>query len=151
MARGVRCKTLCLLLFVFVFVTSCAGSALRAKKDLIGLSRSDLIACAGIPDGAMTLKDEEVLEWKQEQPTQGSFSIKTPFSFEIDLGPNGLCHVVARLRLGFVIQIAYTGPSTTILGPYHACWSLVSACVNWRDALKLDVSRNQGTMFPQRR
>lgn len=87
------------------------------------MARSDLIACAGVPDRRETLPDGEVLEWRQDQQVQG------PLSLELDLGGHGTCHFVARLQGDRVTQVEYTGSSGTMLvGPYSACRPLVLAC-----------------------
>ena len=119
-------KTACFGLFLFT--SACSGLPLRAKHDLIGMPRSDLIACAGVPDNATALSDGEVLQWRQDQQVQGPFTIKGPLSLELDLSGHGTCHLVARLRQGRVTQVEYTGPSGTLLGPYSACRPLVLAC-----------------------
>lgn len=114
----------CLLLFL----TSCSSIPVQAKHDLIGMPRSALIACAGVPDNVAALDDGEVLQWRQDQAVQGPFTIKGPFGLEVDLSGHGTCHVVARLHEGRVAQVEYTGPSSTLLGPYSACRPLVAAC-----------------------
>lgn len=109
-------------------LSACANVPLQAKHDLVGMARSDLIACAGVPDNAATLPDGEVLQWRQDQQVQGPFTLKGPMSLELDLSGHGTCHFVARLRQGRVTQVEYTGPSGTLLGPYSACRPLVLAC-----------------------
>lgn len=109
-------------------LSACANVPLQAKRDLVGMARSDLIACAGVPDNAATLPDGEVLQWRQDQQVQGPFTIKGLMSLELDLSGHGTCHFVARLRQGRVTQVEYTGPSGTLLGPYSACRPLVLAC-----------------------
>ncbi|WP_244896436.1 hypothetical protein [Acetobacter fabarum] len=117
---------------IFLFTSACSGVPLRAKHDLIGMSRSDLIACAGVPDNAATLPDGEVLQWRQDQQVQGPLTLKGPFSLELDLSGHGTCHFVARVKNGRITQIEYTGPSDTLLGRYAACAPMVQACENWR-------------------
>ena len=109
-------------------LSSCTNLPVRAKHDLVGMSRSDLIACAGVPDNREALQDGEVLQWRQDQQVQGPFTLKGPMSLELDLSGHGTCHFVARLRQGRVAQVEYTGPSGTLLGPYSACRPLVLAC-----------------------
>lgn len=120
-------KTACFGLFLLT--SACSGLPLRAKHDLIGMPRSDLIACAGVPDNAVTLPDGEVLQWRQDQAVQGPLTFKGPFSLELDLSGHGTCHFVARVRNNRVAQVEYTGPSDTLLGRYAACAPLVRACV----------------------
>ncbi|WP_086639345.1 hypothetical protein [Acetobacter okinawensis] len=123
-------KTACLGLFLLT--SACSGLPLRAKHDLIGMPRSDLIACAGVPDNVAALPDGEVLQWRQDQQVQGPLTLKGPFSLELDLSGHGTCHFVARVRNDRVAQIEYTGPSDTLLGRYAACAPMVQACENWR-------------------
>lgn len=111
-----------------LLLAACAGSPEHARSALIGMDRSDLIACAGVPDMREALPDGEVLEWRQDQQVQGPFTIKAPFSIELDVSGHGTCHFVARLREGRVSQVEYTGPSSTLMGPYSACQPLVLAC-----------------------
>lgn len=115
-------------LLAAILLSACSNLPTRAKLDLIGMGRADLIACAGVPDNREGLPDGEVLEWRQDQQVQGPLTIKTPLSFEMDLGGHGTCHMVARIRSGRVAQVEYTGPSATLAGPYAACRSLVLAC-----------------------
>ncbi|WP_215755439.1 hypothetical protein [Acetobacter sp. P5B1] len=115
-------------LLAAILLSACSSLPTRAKHDLIGMGRADLIACAGVPDNREPLPDGEVLEWRQDQQVQGPLTIKTPLSFEMDLGGHGTCHMVARLKTGRVSQVEYTGPSATLAGPYAACRSLVLAC-----------------------
>lgn len=112
-------------------LSACAGVPLRAKHDLVGMGRSDLVACAGVPDNVALLPDGEVLQWRQDQQVQGPFTLKGPMSLELDLSGHGTCHMVIRLRQSRVVQVEYTGPSGTLLGPYAACRPLVLACEQW--------------------
>ena len=111
-----------------LLLAACASLPDRARHDLVGMPRSDLIACAGVPDNRETLPDGEVLQWRQDQQVQGPLTLKGPFSLELDLSGHGTCHFVARVRNGHVKQVEYTGPSDTLLGRYAACVPLVRAC-----------------------
>ncbi|MBB6457921.1 MULTISPECIES: hypothetical protein [Acetobacter] len=109
-------------------LSSCANVPLQAKRDLVGMARSDLIACAGVPDNTAALPDGEVLQWRQDQQVQGPFTLKGPMSLELDLSGHGTCHLVVRLQQERVAQVEYTGPSGTLMGPYSACRPLVLSC-----------------------
>ncbi|MCG4256956.1 hypothetical protein [Acetobacter senegalensis] len=115
-------------LLMILLLSACSTVPTRARHDLIGLPRAELIACAGVPDNRELLPDGEVLEWRQDAQVEGPLNIKTPFSLELDIGGRGTCHLVARLQAGQVAQIEYTGPSATLTGPYAACRPLVLAC-----------------------
>lgn len=109
--------------------TACSTIPNRARHELVGLTRADLVSCAGIPDQDEIRDGQEVLVWRQDQPVQGPLDLKTPFSFELSLGGHGTCHVVATLRSGFVHRIAYSGPSATLQGPNAACGPVVRGCM----------------------
>lgn len=115
-------------LMLVLLLAACVGLPDRARHDLVGMPRSELIACAGVPDNREPLPDGEVLQWRQDQAVQGPLTVKGPFSLELDLSGHGTCHLVARIRNGRVAQIEYTGPSDTLLGRYAACAPLVRAC-----------------------
>ena len=100
---------------------------------MIGMPRSDLISCAGVPDKAVTLPDREVLQFEQNQQVQGPLDIKGPMSLELSLGGKGTCHAVVTLREGVVSGVGYTGPSGTLLGPYAACVPILSGCISQRE------------------
>ena len=110
---------------------SCSGIATQAKTDLIGMPRSDLISCAGVPDKSVLLPDREVLQFEQNQQVQGPLDIKGPMSLELSLGGKGTCHAVVTLRAGVVSGVGYTGPSGTLLGPYAACVPILRGCLRY--------------------
>ena len=115
-------------LLAALLLTACSATPLKARHDLIGLKREDLIACAGVPDSRETLSDGEVFEYKQTQQVESPLNIKGPMSLELDLGGRGLCNAIFRLKDGKVSQLEYTGPSATLLGPWTACEPLIKAC-----------------------
>ena len=108
---------------------SCSGLATQARTELIGMQRSDLISCAGVPDKSVSLPDREVLQFEQNQQVQGPLDIKGPMSLELSLGGKGTCHAIVTLRRGVVSGVGYTGPSGTLLGPYAACVPILRGCV----------------------
>ena len=121
-----NCK---LLLPALIMLSSCSGMAAQARTELIGMPRSDLISCAGVPDKSVTLPDREVLQFEQNQQVQGPLDIKGPMSLELSLGGKGTCHAVVTLREGIVSGVGYTGPSSTLLGPYAACVPILKGCL----------------------
>ena len=118
-----------LLLPVMVLLSGCSSIATHARTELIGMTRSDLISCAGVPDKSVTLPDREVLQFEQNQQVQGPLDIKGPMSLELSLGGKGTCHAVVTLRRGVVSVVGYTGPSGTLLGPYAACVPILKGCL----------------------
>ncbi|BCI67862.1 hypothetical protein EDC15_10769 [Acetobacter aceti NBRC 14818] len=107
----------------------CTTIPTEAQHDLIGVSRSDLVACAGVPDQDETRDNQEVLVWKIEKSGSGSFSISAPFDISMTINTNGACHVIASVRDGKVARVAYTGPSSTWQGKDAACAPVLRACV----------------------
>lgn len=102
-----------------LFLSACSFVPTKARHDLIGMKREDLIACAGVPDSRELSGDQEVIEYKQTQQVESPLNIKGPMSLELDLGGHGLCNAVFRLKDGKVTQLEYTGPSATIAGPWR--------------------------------
>lgn len=117
---------------LLLLASACSSLPMRAQHDLIGMDRSDLIACAGVPDNVATLPDGEVLQWRQDQQVQGPLTFKGPFNLELDLSGHGTCHAIVQLRQRHVIKVEYTGPNDTLFGHYAACVPLIQACENSR-------------------
>lgn len=129
--KGIACHIGRFSMIVGLLGLQAACSTLpdRARHALVGLSRADLVSCAGIPDQDEIRDGQEVLVWRQDQPVQGPLDLKTPFSFELSLGGHGTCHVMATLRSGHVQKIVYSGPSATLEGPNAACGPVVRGCL----------------------
>lgn len=115
-------------IFLLCGLAACSSIPRKAQRDLIGLPKPALLACAGVPDRQAIIDGGEVLEYRQDQQVQGPFTIKGPFSLELDLSGHGTCHFIVSLKHGYVAQIEYTGPSSTLMGPYSACRPLVHSC-----------------------
>lgn len=109
-------------------LSACSLAPMHARRDLVGMDRDSLIACAGVPDATQKLNNGEVLEYKQSQAVESPLDIKGPMSLELDIGGRGLCNAVFKLQDGKVVQLEYTGPSGTLLGPWTACEPLIKAC-----------------------
>lgn len=114
-----------------LLLTNCHSVAHKARTDLIGLTRPELLSCAGVPDAAETRDGQEVLVWKQDQNVDGGVSISTPFLIGVSIAGRGTCHFVATLRDGKVSRVSYTGPSQTLYGPLAACEPLIRDCEHY--------------------
>ncbi len=97
------------------------------------MTRPAIVSCAGIPDREEYRDGQDVLVWKQDTQTQGAIDLKTPLSFELDLGGHATCHAIATLREGRVVSVAFTGPSATIQGPDGACRPILRGCLMGRN------------------
>lgn len=91
-------KTSLLLCVLCLGCGGCTTIPSEAQHDLIGVSRSDLVACAGVPDQDETRDDQEVLVWKIEKSGSGTFSISAPLDISMTINTNGACHVIASIR-----------------------------------------------------
>lgn len=110
-------------------LSACTTIPTRARHDMLGLSRADLVACAGVPDMQENRDGQEVLTYRQDQAVQGPFDLETPFSFELSVGGHGTCRATVALREGRVVRVTYSGPSATLAGRDGACAGVVRGCL----------------------
>ncbi|NHN88984.1 hypothetical protein [Acetobacter conturbans] len=122
----------CLCLFVLM-LAGCSTIPDRARHEMVGLTRPDLVACAGIPDQEETRDGQEVLVWKIEKTDGGSLSVSMPFDMSLTFSSSGSCHVIASLRGNKVMRLAYTGPARTWLGADAVCAPVLRACVQKKE------------------
>lgn len=123
-------------LLVLILLCGCVNAADRAQTGLIGMSRGDLMSCAGVPDKREELPDREILQYQQDKEVEGPLTVKGPFDLALSVGAKGTCHAVLTLRDGVVSRVGYTGPSGTLLGPYAACAPILKGCVKTETAVR---------------
>lgn len=111
-----------------IFLAGCSSVPMKARHDLLGISRKELLSCAGVPDTRENTDTGQIFEYKQTQQVESPLNLKGPMSLELDLGGKGLCNAIFRIENDKVAQIEYTGPSATLLGKWAACQPLVKAC-----------------------
>lgn len=116
-------------LFVVSLTCACTTIPTRARHDMLGLSRADLVACAGVPDMREERDGQEVLTYRQDQQVQGPLDLKGPLSLELSIGGHGTCRASVAIREGRVVRVTYSGPSATLEGRDGACAGVVRGCV----------------------
>ncbi|NHN93909.1 hypothetical protein GVI59_18655 [Acetobacter sicerae] len=116
-------------LFVVSLTCACTTIPTRARHDMLGLSRADLVACAGVPDMDEVRDGQEVLTYRQDQQVQGPLDLKGPLSLELSIGGHGTCRASVAVREGHVVRVTYSGPSATLEGRDGACAGVVRGCV----------------------
>lgn len=86
--------------------------ALQAQNDMVGLTRGDLLACAGAP--VSTIRDGELEVMR----------------YEVNFPGDGLaCTTNVTLREGAVANVSYSGPTSGgLLTPAQACAATVARC-----------------------
>lgn len=96
---------------------------------MLGLSRADVVACAGVPDMDEERDGQEVLTYRQDAPVQGPLDLKGPLSLELSIGGHGTCRASVAIRGGRVVRVTYSGPSATLEGRDGACAGVVRGCL----------------------
>ncbi|BCI67872.1 hypothetical protein AAJCM20276_24960 [Acetobacter aceti] len=56
---------------------------------------------------------------------QGPLDIKTPLTFELNIGGHGTCRTSVATREGRVVRVTYSGPSAALEGRDGACAGVV--------------------------
>jgi len=134
-----------LVLPLALAIAGCGRSASelagQAPARLTGMSKADLLACAGNPDRSRVSGGREILVYETvgsigEQDrvftdsTRTGSELSVPFASE--LGSN-FCEATFVLENGRVQSLTYRGPSTQRIGrAYGACYSLVQSCLRAR-------------------
>ena len=120
-----------------VLVAGCAAQVYRSREALIGMSATDLIACAGVPNQSMRNGPNEVLLQWDEKPAAGSAWLVLPTLFgTVRLGAPSECHFHARvLRDGTVAGVSFSGPS--IADDAGSCSGLIAECYVHPDSTRI--------------
>lgn len=121
---------------VFV-VTACASQSMRdsdaafiAQAELVGLSREQVIACAGKPDSSETKGDTERLTYSA---SSGETSLTVGGRGTLLENAPRSCKVVFGLRRGYVDGVEYVGSRTGgMLTPGEECLPIVRKCTGPR-------------------
>ena len=109
-------------------------SARKAQVEMVGMSRADLFACAGLPNRSQTIDGAEYDTFDfQPYTPDNSLSATLPLLGGISLGSGGTCHATAIMKDDKVSAINYAGDTGGILGHVAECVSILSHC---RDGAK---------------
>lgn len=118
-------KTIVVLLIILFTVAGCSNArrteraelAARAKTELIGLSKTELLTCAGVPVRSTTEGDQEFMSYGASSYGWGSS-----------------CVVTFVLKDGAVKTISYSGRTGRRSQNGEQCAYAVANCVATRDS-----------------
>jgi len=107
-------------------------TAHEAQISLVGLSSSDLQACAGVPDRAKTLPDgTEVLTYVLKNDASGGVDITLPIiGGGYTLGGSGSsCNANVRIADNRVRDVFYSGNNDRAIGTDGVCAPIMRGCL----------------------
>jgi len=111
--------------------------ASMAKKDMVGLSREDVLACMGPPRKKATEGGTDVWSYlsTDARGTHNGGKIKTSYyEHSSSSHDRNFCIVNVVLREGVVAKVHYLGPkASSFLNENDQCAYAVSACVEDRE------------------
>jgi hypothetical protein len=101
-----------------------ASAAKDAQSVLLGMSKSELIACAGIPNRSLKDGDVEYLEYTSSGTyTQTDSNSGASNTFDRD------CTGTFFMRDGVVTDLKYGGNTGGLLTEDHQCFYIVENCL----------------------
>ena len=121
------------LLLAGLSITGCdtidSHNARKAQEELVGMSRSDFYACAGLPNRSQELAGSEYDTYDYQPFTpDNSFSATLPLIGGIGIGSGGTCHATAIFKDDVLTTLNYAGDTGGILGHVADCISIVDHC-----------------------
>ena len=128
-------RILAALCFCLLF-TACAryeraAVAERAKTELIGLSKAELLACAGVPHRRYQEGDLEIFTYSASADSVG-VGVVTGASPQIAVGAmrRRYCEATFALRNNRVERVSYAGRTGGLLTKGEQCGFVVENCVS---------------------
>jgi hypothetical protein len=121
--------------FSAMSLTNCdtidSHTARQAQEQLVGMSRPEFFACAGLPNRTLPIDGQEYDTWDFQPFTpDNSFSATLPLIGGIAFGSGGSCHATAIFQNNRLMAINYAGDTGGILGHAAECVSIVNHCMN---------------------
>lgn len=122
-------------LVVFVVLVGCvtqrAQIAKQAKSDLIGISKADLLACAGAPVRSAKSDNMEVLTYVGGGDSRGSFGAysKKNWTTGSYSSRRRSCEVTFVLIDGLVSKVNYSGRTGGLITKGEQCAFVVENCM----------------------
>ena len=113
-----------LILTLYVFTSGCAVHkrmkvAETAKSELIGLSKTDILSCAGVPIRSEKVNDMEFLTYVSDATGIGFFHRSKRY-----------CEVTFTLRNGVVEKVSYSGNTGGRFTEDEQCAHVLKSCIN---------------------
>ncbi|MGV6875288.1 hypothetical protein ACUSIJ_21665 [Pseudochelatococcus sp. B33] len=119
-----------------------AEQALEGKSALLGMSKTQVRMCAGLPNKTVTDDGDEI--WSYERVVSGGTAISLPtlptnFAIPMSIpGPHfsqsniSYCHAQVRFVQGRVVEVAYAGATDILNARDAACGQVVRGCIGYR-------------------
>lgn len=131
------------LLAGLLALACCSALPERARRQLVGTSLPDLVACAGRPASQMRVGvDDWVLGWTPVTTATPSVSCAVPLLGDlvkptVSASASATCRMSARVRAGRVVSLHYLSTSSLPLGSEVACAPIVRDCMAHPDQTTL--------------
>lgn len=126
------------VLLCAALLCACTGPSTKMEDALLGKSRSDVVACAGVPDRDELHDGQEVLVWTQEAKGANSFSLTTPFNFALSVNMDGNCKVIVAVKKDRVWRVGFSGKAGGWRGEDSVCRLALRSCLRRRDPIAPD-------------
>ena len=117
------CAVLFAILGLFACVSGCAvhkrmKMAETAKSELVGLSKTDLLSCAGVPIRSEKINDMEFLTYVSDATGIGFFHRSKRY-----------CEVTFTLKDGVVEKVSYSGNTGGRFTKDEQCAYVIVSCI----------------------
>ena len=110
-----------------------SNDAARARSELIGLSKPELLQCAGVPN--RTMSDGNAFFMTYDNSQTGQSGITMPIiGGGINLVGDEYCRATFKLVDDRVASVSYAGNTGNILGSLAMCGFAVATCVHEHQA-----------------
>ncbi len=123
MPKSAKWVVFAMIIMLMVIQTGCACHkraklAQQARTDMIGMTKADLLSCAGVPVRSERLDNLEFLTYSAEGNTHGMFHRTRRY-----------CEVTFTLKDGRVEKIAYNGNTGCFFNKDEQCAYVLGSCV----------------------
>ena len=102
-----------------------------AKTEMIGMSKGELLSCAGVPDKAMSSNGTEFLSYRSGGET--SYSANTIYGYNATTFINSsyrFCDITITLKNDKVQRVSYSGKTGGFLTQGEQCAYVLENCVS---------------------
>lgn len=108
-----------------------------AQASMVGMSESDLVACAGPPDKTLAVNlHTSVYSYQYKPPTNAGFNLTLPLDLGgVNVGGSGsICNASVRLVDHKVTDLHYSGDNDASNGNDAMCEPIVRGCMRQPEA-----------------
>jgi len=133
-----RVSKLLLVSVAIVSIASLSGckynrvkAAQAAKTELIGMSKNELLSCAGVPDKAASSNGVEFLSYRSGGET--NYSANTFYGYNTTTLINSshrFCDITITLKNDKVQRVSYSGKTGGLLTQGEQCAYVLENCVS---------------------